>query len=228
MTDLLDSPFRSARRTAEGYFFGRGYHRSLYSGIRPSKASQCIYHRNTGTSPTACGRGRSCPAEWIGCSLNRNSHRAQGSVLHEECAHNGREPDAGPLFLLTRVPSLPSSATQDASASASSTLMSLLWGHQTKPVFGPAQNPWKEDGKPDGLVPGGSSGGSAAAVAARMVLASTGTDTGGSIRQPAAYCGVTGLKPTYGRCSRYGIVAFASSLIKQGRSREAYRMRQLC
>ena len=82
--------------------------------------------------------------------------------------------------------------------------------------FGPVTNPWRARGRHDDLVPGGSSGGSAAAVAARLALAATGTDTGGSIRQPAAVTGIVGLKPTYGRCSRWGIVAFASSLDQAG------------
>ncbi|MEM7071919.1 MAG: amidase family protein, partial [Pseudomonadota bacterium] len=83
--------------------------------------------------------------------------------------------------------------------------------------YGHVINPWKKQDCPDvDLVPGGSSGGSAAVVAAGLSLAATGTDTGGSIRQPAAFSGVFGIKPTYGRCSRWGIIAFASSLDQAG------------
>ncbi|MGZ9021150.1 MAG: amidase, partial [Rhodoplanes sp.] len=82
--------------------------------------------------------------------------------------------------------------------------------------FGPVVSPWRRKGSEAKLVPGGSSGGSAAAVAAGLCLGATGTDTGGSIRQPAAFTGIVGIKPTYGRCSRWGIVAFASSLDQAG------------
>lgn len=88
-----------------------------------------------------------------------------------------------------------------------------MGGSNETSCFGPVINPWSKETP---LVAGGSSGGSAAAVAAKMCAAATGTDTGGSIREPAAFCGVTGIKPTYGRCSRYGVVAFASSLDQAG------------
>ncbi|HAW46147.1 MAG TPA: Asp-tRNA(Asn)/Glu-tRNA(Gln) amidotransferase GatCAB subunit A [Roseovarius sp.] len=83
-------------------------------------------------------------------------------------------------------------------------------------AYGNVVNPWRRGNDEAPLTPGGSSGGSAAAVAADLCLAATGTDTGGSIRQPAAFAGITGIKPTYGRCSRWGIVAFASSLDQAG------------
>ena len=83
-------------------------------------------------------------------------------------------------------------------------------------AFGPVVNPWRRAGETTALTPGGSSGGSAAATAADLCLAATATDTGGSIRQPAAFTGTVGIKPTYGRCSRWGIVAFASSLDQAG------------
>ena len=83
-------------------------------------------------------------------------------------------------------------------------------------AFGPVVSPWRRTGSDAKLVPGGSSGGSAAAVAAHLCLGATATDTGGSIRQPAAFTGTVGIKPTYGRCSRWGIVAFASSLDQAG------------
>jgi aspartyl-tRNA(Asn)/glutamyl-tRNA(Gln) amidotransferase subunit A len=82
--------------------------------------------------------------------------------------------------------------------------------------YGPVVSPWRRAGSDAQLVPGGSSGGSAAAVSARIAMGAMGTDTGGSIRQPAAFTGIAGMKPTYGRCSRFGVIAFASSLDQPG------------
>jgi aspartyl-tRNA(Asn)/glutamyl-tRNA(Gln) amidotransferase subunit A len=83
-------------------------------------------------------------------------------------------------------------------------------------AYGPVLSPWRRKGSNVGLTPGGSSGGSSASVAANIAAGATGTDTGGSIRQPAAFTGICGIKPTYGRCSRWGVVAFASSLDQAG------------
>ena len=129
---------------------------------------------------------------------------------------------AGSKILGTFIPPYESTVTQNLLNAGAVMLGKLnldefaMGSSNLNSAYGPVINPWKAQGRDEDLVPGGSSGGSAAAVAARACLAATATDTGGSIRQPAAFCGIVGIKPTYGRCSRWGIVAFASSLDQAG------------
>ncbi|MBO4294553.1 MAG: Asp-tRNA(Asn)/Glu-tRNA(Gln) amidotransferase subunit GatA [Alphaproteobacteria bacterium] len=117
------------------------------------------------------------------------------------------------------VPQYESTVTQNLLNAGASFLGKLnmdefaMGGSNETSYYGPVVNPWSKN---EPLVAGGSSGGSAAAVSAHLCAGATGTDTGGSIRQPAAFCGITGIKPTYGRCSRWGIMAFASSLDQAG------------
>ena len=134
-----------------------------------------------------------------GVRTTAGSHILDGFVPTYESTVTAKLWDAGAVML--------GKANMDEFAMGSSNMFSFA---------GPAISPWRRAGDDRPLVPGGSSGGSAAAVAARIALAGTGTDTGGSIRQPASFSGIVGLKPTYGRCSRWGIVAFASSLDQAG------------
>ena len=132
----------------------------------------------------------------------------------------GVESQAGSLILENFKPEYESTVSQNLLDNGTVMLGKLnmdefaMGSSNETSIYGNAINPWKIDDR--GLTPGGSSGGSASAVAADLCLAATGTDTGGSIRQPAAFTGIVGIKPTYGRCSRWGVIAFASSLDQAG------------
>ena len=134
-----------------------------------------------------------------GVQTTAASHILEGFVPQYESTVSQKLRDAGSVML--------GKLNLDEFAMGSSNMTSY---------FGPVKNPWKANNRDAVLVPGGSSGGSAAAVSGYLAMGATGTDTGGSIRQPAAFCGIVGVKPTYGRCSRWGVVAFASSLDQAG------------
>ncbi|MDR1910707.1 MAG: Asp-tRNA(Asn)/Glu-tRNA(Gln) amidotransferase subunit GatA [Holosporales bacterium] len=137
------------------------------------------------------------------------------------CTRNIRT-TAGSNMLKTFVPPYESTITQKLRDSGAIFLGKTnmdefaMGSSNTTSAFGRVVNPWKRANDDKPLTPGGSSGGSAAAVAAHLCAGALGTDTGGSIRQPAAFCGITGIKPTYGRCSRFGVIALASSLDQAG------------
>lgn len=137
------------------------------------------------------------------------------------CTKNIRT-TCGSKMLADFVPTYESTVTQKLLDAGSVTLGKLnmdefaMGSGNTTSFFGPVINPYKKKNSNEDLVPGGSSGGSAAAVAANLCVGATGSDTGGSIRQPASFTNIVGVKPTYGRCSRYGMIAFASSLDQAG------------
>jgi Asp-tRNA(Asn)/Glu-tRNA(Gln) amidotransferase A subunit family amidase len=142
----------------------------------------------------------------------------QGPVLHQGRAHHRRLARSSGNFKPPYESTVTANLWRDAGAVmlGKTNLDEFAMGSSNETsAFGPVINPWRASATTP-LVPGGSSGGSAAAVAADLCLGATGTDTGGSIRQPAAFTGIVGIKPTYGRCSRWGIVAFASSLDQAG------------
>jgi aspartyl-tRNA(Asn)/glutamyl-tRNA(Gln) amidotransferase subunit A len=189
-------------------------HVSAVEGARPLNAfitetpEQAL--RMAAASDERLARGEGRPS-------GRPAGRDQGPVLHEGRAHHG-----GLRILDGFVPPYESAVTRKlweagAVCLGKSNLDEFAMGSSNMTSHhGGVRNPWTRPGDNKDLVPGGSSGGSAAAVAARIALGATGTDTGGSIRQPAAFCGIVGMKPTYGRCSRWGVVAFASSLDQAG------------
>lgn len=135
---------------------------------------------------------------------------------------NGMQTTAGSRILEGFIPQYESTVTQklfdDGAVMLGKTNLDefAMGSSNTTSYYGNVISPWKRDGDDTDLTPGGSSGGSAAAVAAHICMGATGTDTGGSIRQPASFCGITGMKPTYGRCSRWGTIAFSSSLDQAG------------
>ena len=206
--DALDAGTVSARELAEAHIAAMGRARELNAFITETPARAL---EDADASDARRARGETLgPLDGIplaikdlfcteGVMTTAASHILEGFVPPYESTVSANLRSAGSVML--------GKTNLDEFAMGSSNETSY---------FGNVENPWRRDGDNRPLVPGGSSGGAAAAVSGRLCLGATGTDTGGSIRQPAAFCGIVGMKPTYGRCSRWGVVAFASSLDQAG------------
>ena len=168
------------------------------------------------------------PEDALACADAADSGKMTGSLagiplgIKDLFATRGVDSTAGSRILAGFKPEYESTVTANLRRAGAGMLGKLnmdefaMGSSNETSAYGPVLSPWRRKGSNVNLTPGGSSGGSAAAVAARIAPGVTGTDTGGSIRQPAAFTGISGIKPTYGRCSRWGIVSFASSLDQAG------------
>jgi aspartyl-tRNA(Asn)/glutamyl-tRNA(Gln) amidotransferase subunit A len=168
------------------------------------------------------------PEDALACAEAADSGKATGSLagiplgIKDLFATRGVDSTAGSRILAGFKPEYESTVTANLRRAGAGMLGKLnmdefaMGSSNETSAYGPVLSPWRRRGSNVNLTPGGSSGGSAAAVAANIAPGVTGTDTGGSIRQPAAFTGISGIKPTYGRCSRWGIVSFASSLDQAG------------
>jgi aspartyl-tRNA(Asn)/glutamyl-tRNA(Gln) amidotransferase subunit A len=168
------------------------------------------------------------PEDALACAEAADSGKATGSLagiplgIKDLFATRGVDSTAGSRILQGFKPEYESTVTANLRKAGAGMLGKLnmdefaMGSSNETSAYGPVLSPWRRKGSNVNLTPGGSSGGSAAAVAAQIAPGVTGTDTGGSIRQPAAFTGISGIKPTYGRCSRWGIVSFASSLDQAG------------
>jgi aspartyl-tRNA(Asn)/glutamyl-tRNA(Gln) amidotransferase subunit A len=218
MTDLLDITFASARKALAAKQFSAVELTRAYIGAIEQARGLNAYVLETpdlalaraSESDARIARGEPGPLEGLPLGVK------------DLFCTEGVRTTAGSKILADFTPPYESSVTARMRAAGAVMLGKLnndefaMGSSNENSAFGPVVNPWRRAGSDAPLVAGGSSGGSAAAVAARICLAATATDTGGSIRQPAAFTGTVGIKPTYGRCSRWGIVAYASSLDQAG------------
>ena len=201
-----------------GEFKAREVAEAYNAAVAAARLSERLYGGDAGRRAGGGGRGR-CGA---GKSGDLPSLAGIPLGIKDLFATKGVNTTAGSKILKDFKPPYESTVTANLRKVGAGMLGKLnmdefaMGSSNETSTYGPVISPWRRQGSNVGLSPGGSSGGSAAAVAASIAPGVTGTDTGGSIRQPASFVGINGIKPTYGRCSRWGIVSFASSLDQAG------------